>query len=376
MASAKELKNNPEYNINMFELFSMFGYENKSKYPETLLRIMKKTPNIDEHHKEVIKHFNDEYNIPTNTLKTIPKLQLLFFYRLISEMFNTEDLKTFQKFCEYNERNLIKQNDVSTYQSFDEINTAVGIADIVAQQKDLEKQVRVVYEDSEWLLLRPLTYTSSKKYGSNTKWCTTTERNPEYFVKYSKKGVLIYCINKKNGYKVASFRSLDVNDPEFSFWNQQDTRIDSLQTELPQSLLTIIRTESMVSARPNLYYLAPEELSKESKLLSKYGKYDLSVNDDHRMTMDGGFTGGMAADLRTQRIRRALTVQDDDIREVPREERGIPQGEMAIGNSEMAMPSAMDFLETRRYVSIGDTLARPPQMDESEGLWEGDERGN
>lgn len=271
MSRAKELKSNPENNINMFELFSLLCPEGKSKYTETLIRIMKKTPNIDEHKKEVVERLSEEFKIPKETLKQFTTLQLVFFYRLIDSMFNFSDLKSFQKFCELNERGLIKQNDLSKYNSFEELMNALSIAEMVADQKDMEKQIRIVFEDDEWLLIRPLTYHSSKKYGSNTKWCTTQENNPDYFMKYSGKGVLIYCINKKNGYKVASFNSLDKNEPEFSFWNQKDTRIDSMQTELPDNLLSMIKRESTVGAKTNRFLLSDEERTKEERILKIKG---------------------------------------------------------------------------------------------------------
>lgn len=273
MSRTKDLKVNPEFNLNMFELFSLFSPDKKTKYTEMLLRIMKKTPNISEHCKEIKAMLSENYNIQKSDLENISDLQLVLFYRIIDNMFNLEDLKTFQKFCEYNERGIIKQNDVSTYQNFDDINNAVSVADILAQGKDLEKQVKLVYEDDEWLFIRPLTFNASKKYGSNTKWCTTQHNNPDYFIKYSTRGVLIYCLNKKTGYKVASFNSLDKNEPEFSWWNQKDSRIDSLQSELPSELLKVIRTESMENKpKTNRFLLSDEDRIIEDKFLSKYGQ--------------------------------------------------------------------------------------------------------
>jgi hypothetical protein len=110
-----------------------------------------------------------------------------------------------------------------------------------SEEKELETQVIKIHEDAEWLLIRPLTFKSSCKYGANTKWCTTTEHNQEYYNKYAKRGVLVYCINKKTGYKVAAFYSLDKNEPEFSYWNQKDTRIDSTDSNLPLELIGFIR---------------------------------------------------------------------------------------------------------------------------------------
>lgn len=318
MSRTKELKTNPEFNVNMFELFSLFSPDKKTKYTETLLRIMKKTPNIEEHCQEIKEFLSKEYNLQKSDLDDVPSLQLVFFYRIIDTMFNSSDLKTFQKFCEFNERGLIRQNDVSTYQTFDEINNAVSIAEIVAQGKDLEKQVKLVYEDEEWLFVRPLTFNASKKYGSNTKWCTTTESNPEYFTKYASKGVLIYCLNKKTGYKVASFRSLDKNDPEFSWWNQKDSRIDSLQSELPDELLKVIRVESMENKpKTNRFLLSDQDREIEDKFLAKFGGYKIMQPIDAVEPQ---------AEERTNRIRRR-------IEQVSEEEMGVmdEQPEQPIG---------------------------------------------
>ena len=144
----------------------------------------------------------------------------------------------------------------------------LNLAEMKVDAKQLEGEIVKIYEDDEWLLLRPLTYSASKKYGSNTKWCTTQESNSEYFIKYSSKGVLIYCINKLTGYKVASFCSLDKNDPEFSFWNQKDSRIDSLQSELTEELLKTIREVCLdPKAKTNRYLLSDDQRIKEEKLL-------------------------------------------------------------------------------------------------------------
>jgi hypothetical protein len=301
MSRTKELKTSPEFNVNMFELFSLFSPNKKTKYTETLLRIMKKTPNIDEHCDEIKVFLSKQYNIQKSELDSIPNIQLVFFYRIVDGMFNSSDINTFQKFCEYNERGLIKQNDVSTYQSFDEINNAVSIADIIAQGKDLEKQIKLVYEDDEWLFVRPLTFNASKKYGSNTKWCTTTESNSEYFTKYASRGVLIYCLNKKTGYKVASFRSLDKGDPEFSWWNQKDSRIDSLQSELPDELLKVIRVESMSNPnykpKTNRFLLSDKDREIEDKFLSKFSGQTVMQPIDIPQPQ---------AEERTNRIRRGI----------------------------------------------------------------------
>lgn len=270
MSKIKDLKTNPEISLNLIEVLEFFSPDKKSKYTDTLFRLMKSSKSLDSHVKEIRHYFTQTYDfIKNEDLDKFSNFQILLIYRFVDSFFETEDLKNFRKFCEYNERGLIIQNDLTKYKSFIEIMNQLSLAELKVDGKDLENEVIKVYEDDEWLLIRPLTYLSSKKYGSNTKWCTTTESNPEYFMKYTKKGILIYCINKKTGYKVASFYSLDKNDPEFSFWNQKDSRIDSLDSELTDDLRKIIQqTSKDPKAKTNRFLLSDEQRMKEDKLLN------------------------------------------------------------------------------------------------------------
>jgi len=242
MSRIKELRTNEDYNLNIVSILEMFSPEGKSKYTETLLRMMKNTPNLKEHTKEIKMVLIDKFPfMEKSKLDLMSDIQLMLVYKFIDGFFNIEDLQKYRKFCEYNERNLIEESDLSKYKSFDQMISAMGVAEMKAEEKELETQVIKIHEDGEWLLIRPLTFKSSCKYGANTKWCTTTEHNQEHYNKYAKKGVLIYCINKKNGYKVAAFYSLDKHEPEFSYWNQKDTRIDSTDSQLPLELIGFIR---------------------------------------------------------------------------------------------------------------------------------------
>ena len=266
MSRIKELRTNEDYNLNIVSILEMFSPEGKSKYTETLLRMMKNTPNLKDHTKEIKAVLMDKFPFIEKTkLDLMSDIQLMLLYKFIDGFFNMEDLQKYRKFCEYNERNLIEESDLSKYKSFDQMIAAMGVAEMKAEEKELETQVIKLHEDSEWLLIKPLTFKSSCKYGANTKWCTTTEHNQEYYNKYSKRGVLIYCINKKNGYKVAAFYSLDKNEPEFSYWNQKDTRIDSTDSQLPLELIGFIRDHVKdPKAKSNNALLSGDLKKKES----------------------------------------------------------------------------------------------------------------
>jgi hypothetical protein len=269
MSKIKDLKLNPDNNLNIISILELFSPDGKSKYTDTLLRLMKSTPNIKDHVKEIKQYITGNFNfISEDSLSQFSDIQLLLVYRFLDSFFNVQDLQTFRKFCEYNERGLVSQNDLTKYKSFEEIMSSVSLADMKVDMKEMESQIIKIHEDDEWLLIRPLTYVSSKKYGSNTKWCTTQETNPEYFTKYTAKGVLIYCINKVTGYKVASFYSLDKNDPEFSYWNQKDTRIDSTDSELTLELIGMIRDYVKdPKVKTNRYMLDDDMRTKEDMLL-------------------------------------------------------------------------------------------------------------
>jgi hypothetical protein len=269
MSKIKELKTNPNNVLNLISMLELFSPEGKTKYVELLLNLMKSTPNIKEHVSEVKTYLTNNFEfIKSEQLNDFSDLQLMMIYRFVDSFFNTSDLNVFRKFCEYNERGLISQNDLTKYKSFDDVISATDLADLKNDTKDMENQTIKIYEDNEWLLIRPLTYLSSKKYGSNTKWCTTSVHNSEYFIKYADKGVLIYCINKLTGYKVAQFFSLKKGEPEYSFWDQKDERIDSSQSELPDELILFLRSyNKKPDNKPNRFLLDKEIKNKEDELL-------------------------------------------------------------------------------------------------------------
>ena len=288
MSKIRDLKTNPNNCFNIVDAIELFVPNGKSKYTDMLLRVMNNTPNLKEHGDEIISHMTKSFEfIDKEELKKFNAIQLLLVYKFTDTYFNNDDLQNFRKFCDYNERNLINQNDLSTYKSFEDIITQVNVAEIKLEMKELENEVVRVHEDDEWLLVRPTTFLASKKYGANTKWCTTSESNPEYFLKYSERGVLIYCMNKKTGYKVASFYSLKSSDPEFSFWNQKDTKIESMDSELSDSMLRIIRDVSKdPNAVSNRRLLETEQLERENKSLRKWMSLDSINNIVREYSMD------------------------------------------------------------------------------------------
>lgn len=242
MSLIKNLKDDPKNQISVIEILEMIIPDKKSKYVDLLLRLMKTTPQLDEAKSEAIAEISRDFPfMDKSELSKYSPIQVLVIRTFMTEFFD-KDLKEFVEFCELNELGYVEKNDLSTYKSIKDIREEKAAADLKKMSKVLENETKRVYEDDEWLIIRPLSFNSSKKYGANTKWCTTMLDNQSYFTKYAGEGVLIYTINKKSGYKVASYRSL--SSDEFSFWDEKDNKIDIFNAPIPNNILMTIREES------------------------------------------------------------------------------------------------------------------------------------
>ena len=281
MSKIKNLRNNPDNSVNVVDFISLLCPETKeSKYVPLFLKFMKETSSFDNYMEDTIKNISKNYDIPREKVTKFTSLQLVICYLFYQQMFNEIDLKRFQKFCEYNEKNMIPNNDLTKYKSFTDIKNSVDLVEIKMAEKEMEKYIKNIHRDDEWIVLRPLTYQSSKKYGWNTKWCTSSEDTNDQFISYSRRGILIYTINTKTGLKVACFKELASDlisgTLEFSFWNQVDHRIDSIQSGLPHEILNIILNEVQVNPISN------KELAEKMDISNINGDDGKKINDFDR----------------------------------------------------------------------------------------------
>jgi len=166
------------------------------------------------------------------------------------DVFGSDKINVLRDFYEHLENNRIEKNDISQYKSFDEIREQVKIASFKQAEKEFRSATHVVYEDDNYLLIKPLTFLSSKKYGASTKWCTTMENNKYYFYDYSSNGILIYIFNKTNNVKVATHIRLQekgryVNP--IKFYNEQDEETDSYVLGLTNNIMEKLMEEYRIS---------------------------------------------------------------------------------------------------------------------------------
>jgi hypothetical protein len=238
------LKNDPKYLINFIKIVELLSPYKKRKYTETTLRILKHSQQFTKSRKLVSNILSEEKSIQIDD-NEFSDTELLFADLFLSYIIGSESLKTIMDFYQLNEQNLIKNNDLSTYITMEQIEQEVHETRLREEEKRLEKSILKIYEDDTWLILRPLTYESSLKYGSHTKWCTASKYSESSFYDYASSGVLIYCINKKSNIseKYAIYRRIKKSNNETTVWNNFDRNIDTLDTGIPIEVLSSIMDE-------------------------------------------------------------------------------------------------------------------------------------
>jgi hypothetical protein len=260
--------------------------------------------------------------------------ELQNYLRVIGDYIGHQNYSTVTKFIEMNERKLIENSDLTSYKTFQELELQMSLADLKLVDKEMEKQIEKLFEDDEWLVLKPLSYLSSKKYGASTKWCTASDREPDYYYRYVKRGILIYVINKKTGDKVAGFKNIDSSyERETSFWDIVDQRVDSLDTGLPNHIMDIFKEQFHNVKITNWNSLTDDERNRQLLWLeNEY--YGQKKSSDRLMPRAVGMD-----------VERPMRVLENILVDVTNEEIDRSIGEMVMEEpmGEMMMEESMGY---------------------------------
>jgi len=246
MSRLDELKKQyPELNVTMFDMMNRLDTSKSYKYLPLMCKIFGSKFNPKKLWGKVdypggmleIQAMLINKGISTDELNDG---EMYYMANYLAEHFSSDTYSTLKEFMNYMDKGHIENKDVSTYKDLDDVRGAVTLASMKELTKDLEGQVIKEYEDEKWVAVRPLTFSASAKYGSSTRWCTTYQREKNYFEKYWRRGILVYFINKQTGYKFAGYKGID-GDSEFSFWNAEDSRVDYLDIDADDYLFPIVR---------------------------------------------------------------------------------------------------------------------------------------
>jgi hypothetical protein len=266
-------KQHPDLDISFIDALSMCY---KTKYVEMIINITKHRWEKEEDTREGSIYEFTDMGFSEEKAKDILNgktwVAQKFMYANLSET-PYRHFRTINKFVDLNERGLIVNKDVTSYKTTEEMEAQIALAELKSVNKELEKFILKLHEDDEWLIIKPLTYESSKKYGAGTRWCTAAESDQYQFYGYTGRGNLMYIMNKHTGYKVAAFNNLSKDHSrELSFWAADDTRIDSIEIEAPSEIMDIIITD-LRNCKQSNYNLASDEIKKI---------YDEGMNGDKK----------------------------------------------------------------------------------------------
>lgn len=213
----------PDLNISIIDIISYLDPTDSYKYLDFLIKNFKRDNEYYSSNKEEFMGYMGVF------------------------LFGSGEIETLNEFERHSRENRIKNKDISQYNNFLELHESVEVAKEIENKKKIEKEVLKIHEDDTWLVLTPLSFESSKVYGSNTKWCVTQEK---YWVSYLSTHRLIYLINKDTGVKVAFSRNFKKDKSRRSInnqiqaWDQEDRELDPMSVnDIPDEIFLIIKKE-------------------------------------------------------------------------------------------------------------------------------------
>ena len=269
MGIKKIKKENNSINISLVDLMGKLDNSETKKYTQFLVKILKK--NFDNEQDFLVRDSSHRERKIDQVLNN-STFDGWITRKILTNLYGWDEVDSFINFCEFMERGLINEKDISKYDSWEMVTSEVFQAKNRNLFKMAKKEVKVVYEDDQYMCIKPLTYAASVSYGYQTRWCTASVQEPSYFYNHSKDGVLVYLIDKINNVKFGFYH----NSYQIQIYNQKDDRVDSMETGIPIELLHKLIGEMKSEAKDkNFNY----KLFGESELenMKKYRGNDTMV---------------------------------------------------------------------------------------------------
>lgn len=119
------------------------------------------------------------------------------------------------------------KKDINQYVSVNELDAVINHVRAKNKDKELEGQVEKIYEDDKFVVVIPQTEQSSCKYGSGTRWCTTS-KGAGHFERYTSGNQHLFYIIDKSSSKPGDYTKVAIHfnvDGESSWWDTRDNRM-------------------------------------------------------------------------------------------------------------------------------------------------------
>ena len=258
------IQDNPNYSVSLIHLLRKFDPSDSGKFMPFLVK------QTNDKFNEPSRNMDDETRQIIDTLlpkgNPVDKFVLMILYHMLGK----DNLYALWEFNKHLTDNRVEQKDILKYESWADVTNAVMMSELKLKEKEYQKQTAVLLDTGDWLVLKPLSFGASLTYGSGTKWCTVSRNNPTYFYDYCNRGMLVYIINRKTNYKAAMFAEINPHrfkkGTEISFWNTADLKTESMDLNLPDEVLAVLRAQlnDKTQLKPNKYFFAKEELAKSN----------------------------------------------------------------------------------------------------------------
>ena len=313
----KELKiNNKDINIDLIDILSHIDPTNTNKFlpllvnelkENTLGQIITKQP----HQMHEFRHsINEGCKLSDYTEDDFLKMPmpLINYIHGINSFFSDynnlninlrEMLSRFEELCQ---KNIIINNDIQQYKNLSEVKLAVDNAEFLLMLKDQDSKKQVLFDSDSWLLIRPLTFETSVKYGYGTKWCTAMRNNSEYFNRYSKDFALLYLFNKKtkekfgvqivtregnpenegssqpiNGFYTKTSDGICIYNEFYvgaiNIYNAADNQVDSFKAKIPDYIMKMLYNPA-ITDQSNYHYMLKNAKEYAEKIDNEYQPYE------------------------------------------------------------------------------------------------------
>lgn len=229
----------PELNINLIDLITLLDPSKTNKYAPLLIEEFKERLGCMNEEMMEYRQYVKNQGVNVDDVEGFINLRLLNEILSITGSHHVELLRDFENYCQ---RNLIENKNIYSYKTFDDIKKEVDKVHLKLLDKK-EYPVHISFEDEEYLMIKPLTIDSSRKYGSGTKWCTSSLTYPDHFYSYSRSGVLLYIFNKQNGLKFGChvrFNDQSSYSSDIQFFDDSDKQRDSFEINLPPKIMNLI----------------------------------------------------------------------------------------------------------------------------------------
>ena len=250
-------KNNKNYDISLIDLLKLMDPSKNGKFVPLLLSELKHSDKV--HHRST--RTADELGIDSVDLSstTLDILNLLCGRlggeRLMVDLINFNELL---------DKGQIKNSDINQYKTLNDISLElVKVEEELSGKKTNPKQ-EIIFEDDNYLIIKPLNLDSARKYGRGTKWCTSS-RDANYFYDYSR-GILIYVIGKGGNPNWGVH--FDMDEIKLTWWDSIDEQVDGMLVDMPSEIKEFIVKHVSEEKNPNNTYFDDETFNHSSEILS------------------------------------------------------------------------------------------------------------